>query len=1478
MAGNLIAGASDSGLAFETQALLEPSIPSEPWRLRTYNAKERWYAKPLVYTPPGQKQLVFTASNQNWIRTVDAVTGAPMNARQVQPPFLQSELGCGDMPDYIGIVGTPVIDPNTNTAYFFAKGYQDNAASGGVAKGIYKYAVKHYLKTAGLTDTLRFYAVNILDLTDRPGFPVLIDGHNADNDPARYFIGGTILQRPSVTLIDGIVYGAFGGHCDLFNYTGMVTGVSTTAGVGVTSMFAMESSPGAPPVDLNIMDQKGGKAGIWMSGMAPATDGGRLFVVTGNGQGHENKDTPASGRSPLSTLDEVVANLAVSKGKLTLQDYFEPYEYIGMDAGDRDLGSGGVALLDPSVFKGTNGVSRIAVTIGKNGKAYIMNADNLGGFRLGPGATDNILQTIIAPNTVFGGAGSYPLEGGYIYFTPVGTATLAYKLGLDQNGSPLFSKVGQSTDSSGGGVGVGVPTVTTYKGQPGTGIVWVTDVDGGLKAYKAVPDSSGNLVKMNIPPTGGLNKFQRPAFGDGRLYVTDNNNRLICMGSPVSIPLNCTSPVDFGGVTIGSAKTVTVNCTALIPITNINGLTIQDATFQANNASLPAKSLAQGATFSFPVIWNLTQASIHDAIGASFGSVSPGVKTSSLVITTTNGVAQYSNQLPITLQGSEVSSAPFLSLSPPEVDFGGLVVGSPGAATGLDSAFIIANIGSSPLVILGYAYTNTDSDDADGGASYTNTTQVKDGTKISEACTSSDLPAVGSVVAPGQSLTVPINFNAGEVGNYQSVFNIWTSGGNKYVLLTGSATTAPIAKLEVETGEGGWDGSGVMDFGTVQAGTTVTRRLRICNIGGSALLITKSKPPIDAELRAENPTSDLHEGQSIPQGECAYAPIDIAAAPEAPNNPFHDVSDVWILNTDDLTFGVHDVQIKATIISRQLGPAYANGTARYSYLGCYSDINPRQLQNSFDLGTSNENGICQTRCQGLGYRFAGTEYHTQCWCGNNPPSSVKYTPCCAMWRRFVLVDFLSLFYVLSILNVSVDHGLYSLHLILRNVDNNHNVFSFNPVLDSFEFDPRSHIENIDHHNKYLLPDDQLVNVVCIPNYQPEHVDNSHVFLHVFKGIAYLNPPAGKAVDTYAFRYANDSMTIGICLDWCKSKRTTYAGIEYHRECYCGNSIANDAVANVAGCTSTCMGNTMEICGGSNRMNVYQAISSASSSTTSTAKSSSTSTSSATSSTSSSFSISFLSSSITTSKPSSVTNTSSSPSTTTSKPSSTTIISSTTSSNTTSTISSTISPSTINISSTSSLSRTTTTSRSSATAASSSSSRSTSKPSSTTSATFSTTSKPSSTFATTTRSLTTSYATPNPSTTASPTKGFYSLGCYAEPPSPTQKPMTQLLSSNMMSPDVCISAMSAANKPGTTYAVFGLEYGSECWAATGLVQNQTRIVGDQACTLQCAGATGVSCGGRGLYNYYVATSFSGSLSVTGQPVRTSGTVRASVTAR
>lgn len=205
-----------------------------------------------------------------------------------------------------------------------------------------------------------------------------------------------------------------------------------------------------------------------------------------------------------------------------------------MDAGDQDFGSGGIVLLDPTVFKGT-GVDKMGVTAGKNGKIYILNANNLGGYKLGPGQTDNILQTIVTSAAVFGACGSYPLEGGFIYCTPVGLATSVYQLTFTSSGLPQFSKVGQTNEVSAGRVGVGIPTVTSFNNQIGTAILWMTDPDAGLRAWYAVPQN-GVLQKTKLPQIGGANKFQRPAFGNGRVYTTDSNGVLYCLGAPVNLP------------------------------------------------------------------------------------------------------------------------------------------------------------------------------------------------------------------------------------------------------------------------------------------------------------------------------------------------------------------------------------------------------------------------------------------------------------------------------------------------------------------------------------------------------------------------------------------------------------------------------------------------------------------------------------------------------------------------------------------------------------------------------------------------------------------------------------------------------------------------------------------------------------------------------------------------------------------------------
>jgi iron transport multicopper oxidase len=163
------------------------------WSFTSPFAKELWLAKPLVYTPNGGAELVITASEMNIVRVMDGKTGAIITQRTLNPPFLTVDVACPDIPDYIGVTGTPIIDPETDIMYVFAKGYRDGASSGGIMNGTYQ-----------------MYALRIPTLEDVPGFPVLIDGNYADNDHARYFVGGAAHQRPALTTVNGNIIAAFG--------------------------------------------------------------------------------------------------------------------------------------------------------------------------------------------------------------------------------------------------------------------------------------------------------------------------------------------------------------------------------------------------------------------------------------------------------------------------------------------------------------------------------------------------------------------------------------------------------------------------------------------------------------------------------------------------------------------------------------------------------------------------------------------------------------------------------------------------------------------------------------------------------------------------------------------------------------------------------------------------------------------------------------------------------------------------------------------------------------------------------------------------------------------------------------------------------------------------------------------------------------------------------------------------------------------
>ncbi|KAI7469313.1 hypothetical protein KC351_g13203 [Hortaea werneckii] len=70
------------------------------------------------------------------------------------------------------------------------------------------------------------------------------------------------------------------------------------------------------------------------------------------------------------------------------------------------------------------------------------------------------------------------------------------------------------------------------------------------------------------------------------------------------------------------------------------------------------------------------------------------------------------------------------------------------------------------------------------------------------------------------------------------------------------------------------------------------------------------------------------------------------------------------------------------------------------------------------------------------------------------------------------------------------------------------------------------------------------------------------------------------------------MTVSSCLEFCSrgDNGTTmhYAGIEYGRECYCGQylSALSEEINATAHCVYSCNGNSSELCGGRLALTLY----------------------------------------------------------------------------------------------------------------------------------------------------------------------------------------------------------------------------------------------------------------------------------------------------
>jgi len=467
------------------------------------------YAQPLYYANltmgAGTAQagtvhnVFFIATENDSVYAFDADSNGGANASPLwQASLIDSAHGAGsgetpmpngdvmttDIVPQIGITGTPVIDPTTNTMYVVAKS-----------------------TIAGTTFFQRLHALDITTGKEKFGGPVALAAQVKGNGNGSV---GDLLKfdpmwennRPGLLLLNGIVYIGFASHGDNGPWHGWLLAYNA-ATLQQTSVFCTTPN--------------GQGSGIWQGGAGLAADVpdpvnhpfGRMFVSTGNGT--YDATTPYTNGMDFGDDD---LGFDLTNGVFTIQDSFTPSNQANLSSTDQDLGSGGPVLLPDQ----TGAHPHELVQVGKSGKIYVVDRDSMGGYST---TSENIVQEI-----------SGQLQGG-IWGMPAYWNGNIYFWGRNDN-LRAFSVTAGKLSAQGTSVGpeentFSTPTPAVSSNGATNGIVWALEADtfsssdpAILRAYDATNvatefyNSSQNSSRDAAPPAV---KFTVPTIANGKVYV-----------------------------------------------------------------------------------------------------------------------------------------------------------------------------------------------------------------------------------------------------------------------------------------------------------------------------------------------------------------------------------------------------------------------------------------------------------------------------------------------------------------------------------------------------------------------------------------------------------------------------------------------------------------------------------------------------------------------------------------------------------------------------------------------------------------------------------------------------------------------------------------------------------------------------------------------------------------------------------------------
>ncbi len=725
------------------------------------------YAQPLVV---GTQVIVATENNN--VYALNASTGKINWSVSLGKPYAIKD--CQNIVPNVGVTSTPVYYPSTRNVYVMAN-----------------------INTGKAVDW-RLFGVSVT--TGKISFTHGVYG-SPSNDSHITFDGLQQLQRPGLLLLNGQIYAAFSSHCDHNPWAGYVSAINPSN--GNATLWTDES--GATD----------NQAGIWQSGGGLISDGpNRIILTSGNGV------SPAKGpgdKPPGQLAESVIRLQQDSNGNLSAQDFFSPADAPTLDQNDLDYGAAGPAELPV----GTTAYKRVIVQDGKIGHIFLLNADNLGGREQGSGSSDNDLYQ----SQAYGGLWGHPAiferstsaippsssgNGDYVFVAGKNDFVREFEVNTNGSGVPRLNDVANSTFQF--GYGSGSPVVTSNGTDPNSAVVWLTQDNGGsnstLVAFPVVPQPAKGggvkLAEINGLPIGTAANYSIPATAKGMVYVGTGDGHVYGFGVTTGGALHRGAIPSFGSTPVGSATTQAVTATAsrTVIVTGVSD-TAATATNPFTIGTVTEKSPGGKRV---PVTFPVTLRS-GDKLRAqvTYAPTAPGGVDGTLSFDTAGQAAPVS--VPLVADGTEtglyatVPSLPMLLSLNDGHNVGPDPVGLPNYATDM-----IVNGGTTPQRI---------SKISQPGGPF----------KVRY------LPKPGTVLLPGQSVTVQFVYRPVKAVTSKSAFSVTGSSGTAAAISLSGSSSPAIEKITAPK---------QISFGSVPVGHTATRFIHIVNAGNQPATVTST--------------------------------------------------------------------------------------------------------------------------------------------------------------------------------------------------------------------------------------------------------------------------------------------------------------------------------------------------------------------------------------------------------------------------------------------------------------------------------------------------------------------------------------------------------------------------------------------------------------------------------------------------------------